>query len=153
ERLGVAPDDIAPGQATQLQVPRGVTPLFNPAGTACGLRFDHSGPDGGCVVFAFPGVPREFRALFDLHCRPLLERRDSVLLRHRAVTFGLSESRQRDHLREFTVPAPFRFSSLPNATGVTIALETFASAPEVAGLQARLDAAWDDLLARLPAEC
>lgn len=147
--LGIAPEAIGAGQATQLLVPRGVAPLHNPAGTACGLGFT----ENGCAVFAFPGVPREFRTLFDLHCRPLLQRRDAVLLRRRAVTFGLSESRQRDHLRDFVVPEPFRYSSLPNATGVTIALETFAPAADEARLRDVLDAAWDDLLARLPAEC
>jgi nicotinamide-nucleotide amidase len=157
ERLGLAPDAIAPGQATQLMVPRGVTPLRNPAGTACGLSFVHhleeSGGETACVVFAFPGVPSEFRALFDAYCRPLLERRDARLLRRRAVTFGLSESRQRDHLAGFAVPEPFRFSSLPNASGVTLALEAFAPAAEVPRLQALLDNTWNDLLARLPAEC
>jgi nicotinamide-nucleotide amidase len=83
----------------------------------------------------------------------LLERGEGRLLRRRAVTFGLPESRQRDALRGFTVPEPFRFSSLPNATGVTIALETFAPAAEVSRLQATLDAAWEDLLKRLPPEC
>lgn len=147
--LNVAPQEILPGQATQLLVPRGVTALHNPVGTACGLGFTES----GCAVFAFPGVPREFRTLFDLHCRPLLTRRDAMLLRRRAVTYGLSESRQRDHLRDFVVPEPFRFSSLPNATGVTIALETFAASEDAPRLRAVLDDAWNDLLARLPAAC
>ncbi len=147
--LDIEPDRIPPGQATQLLVPRGVTALHNPAGTACGLGFT----ERGCAVFAFPGVPREFRTLFDIHCRPLLGRGDAVLLRRRAVTYGLSESRQRDHLRDYVVPPPFRFSSLPNATGVTIALETFAPASEEPRLRTSLDAAWDDLLGRLPPEC
>lgn len=147
--LDIQPDKIPPGQATQLLVPRGVKALHNPAGTACGLGFT----ERGCAVFAFPGVPREFKTLFDLHCRPLLGRGDAILLRRRAVTYGLSESRQRDHLRDFIVPPPFRYSSLPNATGVTIALETFAPAAEEGRLRAALDAAWDDLLGRLPPEC
>ncbi len=146
--LRVAPGEIGEGQALQLLVPRGAVPLRNTAGTACGIRFDKN----GCAVFAFPGVPREFRALFDAHCRPLLEG-EGQLLRRRVVTFGLPESRQRDALRGFAVPAPFRFSSLPNATGVTIALETFAPAAEAARLEAALDAAWSDLLSRLPPEC
>lgn len=147
--LRIEADRIPPGQATQVMVPRGVTALHNPAGTACGLGFT----EGGCAIFAFPGVPREFKALFDIHCRPLLDRREAVLLRRRAVTYGLSESRQRDHLRDYVVPPPFRFSSLPNATGVTIALETFAPATEEARLRTTLDAAWEDLLGRLPADC
>lgn len=152
--LRIAPEQIGEGQATQLWVPRGVTPLHNTAGTACGLHFDHTRPDGSaCAVFVFPGVPREFRMLFDAYCRPLLERRDATLLRRRAVTYGLSESRQRDFLRDFKVPESLRFSSLPNATGVTLALETFAPAAETARLEALLDATWNDLLGRLPQEC
>lgn len=147
--LSIKPDQIPPGQATQVMVPRGVTALHNPAGTACGLGFT----ERGCAVFAFPGVPREFKTLFDIHCRPLLNRGDAVLLRRRALTYGLSESRQRDHLRDYVVPPPFRYSSLPNATGVTIALETHAPAAEEARLRVALDTAWDDLLGRLPAEC
>jgi nicotinamide-nucleotide amidase len=159
ERLGIAPEAIPPGQATQLMVPRGVTPLCNAAGTACGLRFDHRGPGGAddfCAVFAFAGVPSEFRALFDAHCRPLLTRGDAEhaeLMRRRVVTFGLAESRQRDLLKGFEVPEPFRFSSLPNAAGVTLALETFAPRAEIPRLRPVLDAAWEGLLARLPPEC
>jgi nicotinamide-nucleotide amidase len=61
--------------------------------------------------------------------------------------------RQRDFLRDFVVPEPFRYSSLPNATGVTLALETFAPSSEVERLRAQHDAVWADLLSRLPAEC
>jgi nicotinamide-nucleotide amidase len=146
-------EELGAGQSLQLLVPRGVTALHNTTGTACGMRFDHQRAGKSCAVFAFPGVPREFRALFDAHCRPLLENGEGRLLRRRAVTFGLPESRQRDALRGFAVPEPFRFSSLPNATGVTLALETFAPAAEAARLEARLDAAWNDLLSRLPPEC
>jgi nicotinamide-nucleotide amidase len=147
--LRIAPEQIGEGQATQLLVPKGVTPLHNTAGTACGLRFEKN----GCAVFVFPGVPREFRTLFDAYCKPLLERRDATLLRRRAVTFGLSESRQRDFLRDFKIPEGFRYSSLPNAAGVTLALETFAAPDESTRLEDVLDAAWSDLLGRLPPEC
>ncbi len=140
-------EELGEGQALQLLIPRGAKALCNTAGTACGIGFKK----GGCAVFAFPGVPREFRALFDAHCRPLLAG-EGRLLRRRVVTFGLPESRQRDALRGFNVPEPFRFSSLPNATGVTIALETYASAAGARRLEAALDAAWDDLISRLPPE-
>jgi nicotinamide-nucleotide amidase len=145
--LGIPPEQIGEGQATQLLVPKGVTPLHNTVGTACGLRFEKN----GCAVFVFPGVPREFRTLFNAYCKPLLERRDATLLRRRAVTFGLSESRQRDFLRDFKIPDGF--SSLPNAAGVTLALETFAAPEQSARLQDVLDATWHDLLGRLPPEC
>lgn len=154
EFLDVPADAIPEGQALQTLVPRGVIPLRNPAGTACGLRFNRAGAKGDdCAVFAFPGVPSEFRALFDAYCRPLLTRGETRLLRRRALTFGLPESRQRDLLRGFAPPAPFRFSSLPSEKGVTLALEAFVPETEADAHAARLDAAWNDLLARLPPEC
>lgn len=149
EFLGIAATDIPEGQGLQTLVPRGVIPLHNPLGTACGLRFTRN----DCTVFAFAGVPAEFRALFDAHCLPLLMHRDTRLLRRRALTFGLPESRQRDLLRGFTPPPPFHFSSLPSENGVTLGLEAFVPEAEADAQAARLDAAWEDLLARLPPEC
>jgi nicotinamide-nucleotide amidase len=135
----------------QIQVPQGALPLRNPAGTACGIRFDHN----GCSVFAFPGVPREFKTLFDLHCRPLLERRDAQLLRRRLITFGLGETRQRELLKELVIPAPFRFSSLPAESEVTISIEGLADASTPDALKAQeevLDKTWQELISLLPEE-
>jgi nicotinamide-nucleotide amidase len=132
----------------QALVPAGVEALRNPAGTACGLRFERR----GCAVFAFPGVPREFKALFDAYCRPSLEQRDAVLLRRRLVTFGLGETRQRELLRDFVLPAPFRFSSLPAESEVTLSIEGFVDAAREAGHARVLEHAWNELLRRLPPE-
>jgi nicotinamide-nucleotide amidase len=132
----------------QIQVPRGVIPLRNPAGTACGLRFDKS----GCSLFAFPGVPREFRALFDLHCRPLLERGDARLLRRSLVTFGLGETRQRELLAPLAIPAPFRFSSLPSESEVVISIEGFADGGAIDAQESILDETWRRLISLLPEE-
>jgi nicotinamide-nucleotide amidase len=137
----------------QVQVPRGATALRNPSGTACGLRIDVPA-DGktGCVLFAFPGVPREFRALFDLYTRPLLERRDAHLIRRRLVTFGLGESRQRDLLKDLVIPAPFRFSSLPSDSEVTIGLDGFALDAQLKAQEEVLDKTWQALISLLPPE-
>jgi nicotinamide-nucleotide amidase len=132
----------------QIQVPHGATPLCNPAGTACGIRFDRD----ACSVFAFPGVPREFKTLFDLHCRPLLERRDAQLLRRRLITFGLGETRQRELLKNLEIPAPFRFSSLPAESEVTISIEGLADASRLKEQEAVLDKTWQSLLSLLPEE-
>lgn len=148
ERLNVSIDQISEGQRSQLHVPRGAKPLRNPAGTACGFVFEAQ----GVRAFAFPGVPSEFQAMFDLHCRSGLERRDAVLLRRRAVTFGLPESKQREHLRDFVPPEPFRFSSLPAESGVVISLEAFVPLQESSVQTGKLDSVWSDLLSRLPPE-
>ncbi len=152
ERLGVSADAIPAGQHPQLEIPSGARALRNPAGTACGFACERA----GATLFALPGVPAEFRALFDAHCRPLLERRDASLLRRRIVTFELPESRQRELLRGFVPPPPFRYSSLPTESGVVIALEAFVplnGSAASAAVETRLDAAWNDLLGRLPPEC
>ena len=73
EWLSVKSQVITEGQKRQLYVPQGSTALKNPVGTACGFRVDVQ----GLSVFAFPGVPSEFRTMFDLHCRPSLLRRDA----------------------------------------------------------------------------
>ncbi len=148
ERLGVKPEAISEGQRQQVYVPRGARALRNPAGTACGFHFEKGGAD----VFAFPGVPSEFRAMFDLHCRPLLLCGDAVLLRKRVFTFGLPEGRQRELLRGFTTPEPFRFSSLPSESGVAISLQAFVDNAEAESRKALLESAWSDLLSRLPSE-
>jgi nicotinamide-nucleotide amidase len=149
ERLGAAPEAVAESQRTQLYLPQGARPLRNPSGTACGFALDFD----GLKVLALPGVPSEFRALFDLHCRPLLARRGAALLRRRVFTFGLPESRQRERLGDFQAPAPFRYSSLPSETGsVAIALEGFVASDQIASQEKILEAAWTDLLSRLPAE-
>jgi nicotinamide-nucleotide amidase len=149
ERLGVSADKINEGQRQQLHIPGGSIPLRNTAGTACGFRVEKNGIN----IFAFPGVPYEFRTMFDEHCRPLLLRRDAVLLHKRVVTFGLSESRQRECLKGFVTPEPFRFSSLPSEPGVTISLEAFVDSAEAEAMQTRLDQAWEEMLERFPAEC
>ena len=138
----ILPDD------PQIQMPQGAIPLRNTAGTACGIRFDRN----GCAIFAFPGVPREFKALFDAHCRPMLERRDAHLLRRRLITFGLGESRQRELLKNLVIPAPFRFSSLPAESEVAISIEGFANANDLASHEAVLDKTWQELISLLPEE-
>ena len=132
----------------QIQVPNGATALHNPAGTACGIHFEKN----GCAVFAFPGVPREFRALFEAHCRPLLERRNAHRLRRRLITFGLGETRQRELLKDLVIPAPFRFSSLPAESEVTISIEGFADAAALEAEEKVLDKTWQELISLLPQE-
>ena len=146
ERYKIHAVKISEGQRSQLYIPRGSTALYNPAGSACGFRVEKK----GTRIFAFPGVPGEFKAMFDEHCRAELLRSDAVLLRKRIFTFGLMESRQRELLRDFVAPDPFRFSSLPSESGVAIALEAFVNTAEAEEKTRLLEKTWADLLSRLP---
>lgn len=80
---------------TQALLPRGAESLTNPAGTAPGIRARLGPAD----VFVVPGVPREMRALFDLHIAPRLRAQSGrVILTARLDTFGLGESKVADKL-------------------------------------------------------
>jgi nicotinamide-nucleotide amidase len=75
----------------QADLPRGATPMANPAGSAPGLLL----PFGDRVIYALPGVPRELTALWHAAVAPDLRRRypsRPVVLRSTLRTVGLWES-------------------------------------------------------------
>lgn len=77
----------------QAYVPRGVTALDNPAGTAPGLRGETTDKK---LVFAVPGVPREMKVLLDESIIPfLLERvegKPQIIVSRVLRSFGIGES-------------------------------------------------------------
>ncbi|MEM1010762.1 MAG: competence/damage-inducible protein A [Planctomycetota bacterium] len=77
----------------QAGYPEGTELLDNPVGTAAGVLADVD----GCRVVVVPGVPKEAKAMFDKHVRPLATKlaadAGGHVLRMRALhTFGLGES-------------------------------------------------------------
>lgn len=77
----------------QAYVPRGVTALDNPAGTAPGLRAE---TEDKKLIFAVPGVPREMKVLLDESIIPfLLERvegKPQIIVSRVLRSFGIGES-------------------------------------------------------------
>jgi nicotinamide-nucleotide amidase len=77
----------------QAYVPRGVTALDNPAGTAPGLRGETGDKK---LIFAVPGVPREMKVLLDESIIPfLLERvegKPQIIVSRVLRSFGIGES-------------------------------------------------------------
>ncbi len=77
----------------QAYVPRGVTALDNPAGTAPGLRGETQEKK---LIFAVPGVPREMKVLLDESIIPfLLERvegKPQIIVSRLLRSFGVGES-------------------------------------------------------------
>lgn len=147
EFLGKPAADLPPGQRLQASVPGGTEPLRNPAGTACGFRFRA----GGAWVYAFPGVPKELRAMAALHLLPTLSR-DRVFLSRGLWTWGWSEGSQREALAGLRIPEPFRFSSLPGERGVRISVEASVPLAEQDMRRADLEQAWSTLVSAVPAE-
>ncbi len=82
----------------QAYVPRGVSALDNPAGTAPGLRAETAGAPFGSkkLLFAVPGVPREMKVLLDESIIPfLLERvegKPQIIVSRVLRSFGVGES-------------------------------------------------------------
>lgn len=145
--LGRPAQDLPPGQRVQASAPAGAEPLRNPAGTACGFRFRA----GRTEVYAFPGVPKELKAMAALHLLPSLSG-DRVFLARGLWTWGWSEGAQREALASVRIPDPFLFSSLPGEKGVRISLQAAVPSPEADHRQAELDLAWSAIVAAIPSE-
>jgi nicotinamide-nucleotide amidase len=146
ERLQQAPDALGAGQLRQVILPVGVKPLRNTQGTACGLGFSRH----GVQVMAFPGVPSELEVMARQHLEPLLQG-GTVLLRRLVWTY-LSESKQSEYLRNWSPPAPFKFSSLPNERGVVLSLQACVPADEAEAQNVILEKSMSELIGHLPAD-
>lgn len=75
----------------QADCPIGATMLSNPAGTAPGIYAEID----GTKVWSVPGVPREMRALWELHIQPVIEQLPGAgrtILTTKINTFGTGES-------------------------------------------------------------
>lgn len=96
---------MSPSNAKQALVPRGAQVLENPAGTAPGFVL----PLGAARAFFFPGVPRELRAMVELHLVPWLEAGGAApLLRRRFHVCGLGESLVQERLADLALPPGVR---------------------------------------------
>jgi competence/damage-inducible protein CinA-like protein len=145
--LGRPVPEMPAGQRIQACVPEGTSPLRNPAGTACGFRFDA----GGIPAFAFPGVPAELDAMARLHLVPDLQG-DSVLLERALYTWGWSESDQRQAFEGIEIPPGFRFSSLPGERGVRLTLSVLCPPSGQTDAARGLDSVWNRMVEAIPAE-
>jgi nicotinamide-nucleotide amidase len=146
--LGKPGTELPWGQRVQASIPEGTSPLRNPAGTACGFRFDAA----GIPAYAFPGVPAELDAMARLHLLPGLQG-DGVLLERALYTWGWSESVQRQAFEGIAVPAHFRFSSLPGERGVRLTLSSLCAPSQRPERERELDLLWRKMLSAIPPEC
>jgi nicotinamide-nucleotide amidase len=57
---------LSPSSLKMAEIPRGATPLMNPAGSAPAVLFNHA----GTWIVSLPGVPSEMKAIFLEHVEP-----------------------------------------------------------------------------------
>lgn len=106
-------------------LPEGITAIYNPIGFAPGLFLKKN----DCLIFAAPGVPREFQGMLKDTIMPIIdqeiESKDSGLEIFNIRTFGIPEEmifgklcpNLWEDLEEFG-----KVSSLPNLSGVDITM-------------------------------
>lgn len=139
--------EIAPGQRSQAFVPGGAEALRNPAGTACGFRFQA----GTIPAYAFPGVPYELEAMVKSHLLPVLTG-DCILLEKTMWTWGWSEGAQSQALSGLALPASFRYSSLPGPRGVRLTVSCLCAPSDRDARAAELDVLWRTMMDAVPPE-
>lgn len=99
----------------QAMLPDGATLIDNPVGSACGF----SARLNDCLFFFTPGVPFEFKLMFDNEILPQLQNTFSTIQQReiqRLYSFGLSESFLNDKLEQLVLPDEFALgyrSALP----------------------------------------
>lgn len=90
----------------QAMLPQGSELVDNPVGSACGF----SAILNDCLFFFTPGVPSEFKQMFDNEILPRLQTRYPNTYRRditRFYTFGFSESLLNDKLESLALPEDF----------------------------------------------
>ncbi|WP_368737463.1 CinA family nicotinamide mononucleotide deamidase-related protein [Grimontia sedimenti] len=99
----------------QAMLPEGSELVDNPVGSACGFAAKLN----ACLFFFTPGVPSEFKQMFDNEILPRLQERFPNTYRreiNRFYTFGFSESLLNDKFESLALPEGFELgyrSSLP----------------------------------------
>jgi nicotinamide-nucleotide amidase len=84
------PFEPTPARRKMAMLPEGSTPMANAAGTAPGVRIEHS----GVVIFCLPGVPREMKSIYKASVHPEIRRKIGKLYTAKAVMhlMGVYES-------------------------------------------------------------
>lgn len=102
-------------RSTQGAVPQGAEPIFNPIGTALGMRFRHN----ATTVVVLPGIPWEFRAMAEELLRQL-PRGDRYSAQ--IVVVGWLEMDLKEKIAELVVGREESFSFLPAPNSVTLVI-------------------------------
>jgi nicotinamide-nucleotide amidase len=128
---------VEASRSTQSLIPDGARALYNPQGSALGVSFSAKGTE----VFAFPGVPWEFRAMAEESFVPRIR---NLSFWKQVLVAGWPESLLAEKLKD-TLEAPaLHVSILPSAGLVTLVFR---------GEAERVEAAVSRVREELPSDC
>jgi nicotinamide-nucleotide amidase len=129
---------MAPSDAKQAMLPKGATPIFNPAGTAPGFIMTI----GRCRCYFLPGVPREMEHMLAASVIPDIAafqgNSGTVTLQKQLSLFGLPEAKVNDRLAGFPEHFPsVKLGMLARFPVITVKLT--ALCPAEGGIQPALE--------------
>jgi nicotinamide-nucleotide amidase len=103
---------IERSRSIQGLVPSGAQGVYNPAGSALGIRFEKM----GTRVWCFPGVPFEFKAMVQQELTPFLFRKEEGLARiwKSVSVIGVPESLAVERVQEIVMDDRLHVSVLPS---------------------------------------
>lgn len=124
------------------RIPQGLIPelseaIYNPAGSALGIKFSRAGTD----VFSFPGIPAEYKAMAEQELATLLQPKECWTSVH---VVGWAESILKEHLSEVILQPELDVSVLPSPNLIEIVIR---------GPAASIREAEDSIRSLLPSDC
>jgi molybdopterin-biosynthesis enzyme MoeA-like protein len=129
-------------------LPQGAHPLFNPVGTAPGVKLEHK----GMLIYILPGVPAELKAIFDASIMPELHSRFElgVGVKQALIVHCDDEAEVAPYLREVTHRHPQVYlkslaKPFPSASKQGLRVIAAASAESSDTAQRKVDLALADL--------
>lgn len=122
--------DLLPANQAQADVPSAAEVLFNPLGTAPGLKLQHS----SCHFFFLPGVPIEMKYLMDNEVSEHLKSLNShQMVRHfHVLTAGMPESILAKKIADLedSLPESIHFSYLPSYSTIRLRFSYISKSEE-----------------------
>jgi nicotinamide-nucleotide amidase len=128
---------VEASRSTQSLIPDGARALHNPQGSALGISFSAKGTE----VFAFPGVPWEFRAMAEESFVPRIR---NLSFWKQVLVAGWPESLLAEKLKDTLEEPALHVSILPSAGLVTLVFR---------GEAERVEAAVSRVREELPSDC
>lgn len=127
----------------QAMVPQNCEVLFNHAGTAPGMWFNHQNK----VFISMPGVPFEMKHIFETHCITRIKNHFTLpAIIHRTIqTASIGESFLAEKIKtwEDNLPAHINLAYLPSVGQVRLRLSGYSDEPEI--LQEEMRTCIEDL--------
>jgi nicotinamide-nucleotide amidase len=128
---------VESSRSTQSLIPDGARALYNPQGSALGISFSAKGTE----VFAFPGVPWEFRAMAEESFVPRIR---NLSFWKQVLVAGWPESLLAEKLKDTLEDPALHVSILPSVGLVTLVFR---------GEAERVEAAVSRVREELPSDC